>query len=424
MNIKHGKSIAQRSAGRSLAYKTSTPVGIRACLLISGVVVTTLCGVHGDARAELSGRAASRAWNIEHGLYSDKCDPAKPIPARVDDQDAARCESAVEREAEELAKFSPDEQKEPRVVALGAIHNKLVEHAKKVKAAYENVKKQAAAAESNYQAFYKEAQEASPALYFLSSLERQSASPSSIRETVEERVTKALALGPFAARCASTYAALKPDFKKEGLEGDPAAACGLASRASATMKKEVPPLFSKMRAQNVSASKERRDKIESGGLIFAGDLACAREPKNCGTEEAQIARIAKALEVSPGAPPPTEDAAFAAAMKKGASVLRMGKTHDAAREAIMKAALAKAKIATVALALSSADEVRKNDIGIPLSKIREGHFLVKKSDEAFCRAYDISVVANHQGGGRYGAFISSDPKVDDNNVKFAISACK
>jgi hypothetical protein len=394
-------------------------------LLSFGTFALFVGPLGGEAHAELSDGAASRAWNIEHGLYSDKCDPAKPIPARVDDQDVSRCENAVEREATELARFSEAEKKEPRVTALFALHAKLTAHAAKVKAAYDAIEKQAADADRNYQAFYKEAQDASLGLYFLSSLEEHSASASSMRASAEARVTSAQSLTGFVARCKSTYAALKPKFKKEGLEGDPVAACAVASRGPTTLRQEVPALFVKMRAQNAETSKELRDKIEEGRFVFAGNLPCAQDPKKCGTEEAQIARVATALGIPAGAPPAPADAAFQAATKKATSVLRMGKAHDPAREAVMKAALKAAKVPFTAVALTStSDEIRKNDMGFPLSKVREGHFLVKMPNESFCRSYDITVASTYQGGGRYGAFVADDPKIDDGNVKFMISSCK
>jgi hypothetical protein len=362
------------------------------------------------------------AYGIEHGQYSQDCDPAKPIPADVDDQLVRKCEHGLEEETKGLTAFTEADKKDARYKALLPIHAKFAAHVAKVVAVRDENDKKTATAERDVDTFRKEANQNSEGLWFLKKLEE-----GAFVSGVEAGTKAAVATRAFADRCKSTYAALKPRVASDEFLKSPQQACAVTSRMDATLRQKLPAVFARLRKKPIERSAELRKAIEDGEPVFAGHIPCAADPRKCGDEETVIANTAKlaGITVAPAPPPPPETAAaFQAAMKKATSTRHVGSLHEPAREAVMKAALKSAKIAPLVLALrQESDWVKKNDYDRPVEKTREGNFLVKVGSEPFCRSYPISVTATYTGAGTYGPFIASDVAIDDNNVKFVVSAC-
>ena len=377
------------------------------------------------AHAELSDRSKGIVWNVEHFVYLDKCRFDKPMPASPDSYYVSECERSFEQEEKNLAVLTDAEKKEPRAVAVFEMHKKSAAHIAKATAAYKESKTQANNNAAEYQAFKKEAQANSAGLWVLYQLDKHQENYTNAfvaQGTVEDSVKKAQSVKGFADHCAN-YTKIKMQFAASEYLDDPALTCSMATRRDDILKAEIPKFFLKMRAQAANSSKQALDKIGNGSNVWTSTIACAENPAKCGSQEAQIGRLATLLGVAAGAPGEANDAAFTAAMKKATSKRRIGTLHDGAREAVAAKAAKEAGTAYLATAVfTSADTIKKNDWGLPLYRVRDVGVLVKANGESFCRAYTAHVSAPYEGGGHYGTFTSDGFSVEKS--QFAVSACK
>lgn len=392
----------------------------RTCLAAMGAL-GVIAGMQGEARAELSQRSQGIVWNVEHWVYLSKCRFDKPT-TNPDSYYLSDCEYSLDQENRNLAALTPAELKDPAAKAALDIHAKSTAYVTKLLSDKKSSDAKAKVEGDAYDAFRQDVSDHESALRFLQKLESKS---DDIWHDLEPNVTKALALGDFANKCAS-YTKMPPRKRvfttQSTLSEDPALVCRLATSRSDILKREMPRVLTKLRTDATDKSKSRRDDIAKGKAITASDLACAKDSSKCGEDQVKANRMAQQVGL-PVANAASEAAAFAEALKKATAAKRIGTLHDAAREGAVVRAVRANGITPIATGIyRPADDVKKNDIGIPKSRERGVSVLIRVGSEPFCRSYMAYAVSEYEGGGRYGAFDAESFDVDGDD--FLVSSCK
>ncbi len=230
----------------------------------------------------------------------------------------------------------------------------------------------------------------------------------------------------FAKKCASRKYESIPQSKFDRERRFPKVTCGLARNykklalkfVDANAKDEVKKLIGKQK-KAISA-------LKKSGAITPNNYSSLANPEKTVNRyfekyDKYYRQFSGRAKRSTFTPLANQQAAFRSALKVAAKRSAFPKDARYFEASLKPAATRKIKGAEIlkARAINSAWKIKKNGLGVPLSKEKWAFIMTKSKGDAFCRVNQGEVKAQYKGGGRY-----TKPVWKYHNNHFFVSACR
>ena len=235
----------------------------------------------------------------------------------------------------------------------------------------------------------------------------------------------------FLEPCKAGKYATARSFAKDTQYDYPKNVCDVAMNWKTYFKAYVERMLDSLRTETAKTIGYHLTRLEEKGELYEFDMPRMAKPDEA---VAEFVKTYTGICTTLGIPINADyfknvvEAAkpYAEALKKAGTVQRWDSKatfSDGSVGAAFKKVLGDAKLSVKKIGLTHSDySVTKNELGIPLYKIRSGFAMVKADGESFCRIYYLTARAEYEGGRK--GYTKPDLEFDRKTEGFIVSKCK
>jgi len=235
----------------------------------------------------------------------------------------------------------------------------------------------------------------------------------------------------FLEPCKAGKYATARSFSKETDWDHPKSACDVAMNWKTYFKAYVERVLESVRTETAKTIGYHLTRLTEKGELYEFDMPRMAKPEEAvAAFVTQYNTICQTLGITINADyfKNVVEAAkpYVDTLKKAGAVQRWDSKatfSDSAVSAAFKKVLGDAKLSVKKIGLTHSDySITKNELGIPLYKIRSGFAMVKADGESFCRIYYLTARAEYEGGRK--GYTKPSLDFDRKTEGFIVSQCK